>query len=43
VGCLRTLEEIATWGSLTTEEQWNVIDALAQRRTAKEDDGTGSE
>jgi predicted Fe-S protein YdhL (DUF1289 family) len=41
VGCLRTLDEIAAWGTMSPEEQWDVIDALAQRR-AKENDGTRS-
>jgi predicted Fe-S protein YdhL (DUF1289 family) len=43
VGCLRTLDEIAAWGSMSAEEQWDVIDALARRREAKENDGTRSE
>jgi len=43
VGCLRTLDEIAAWGGMSAEEQWDIIDALARRRAAKENDGTGSE
>ncbi|WP_405239326.1 DUF1289 domain-containing protein [Lentisalinibacter orientalis] len=35
-GCLRTLDEIGAWSTLSPEEQWRVVDALraraAQRR-----------
>ena len=43
VGCLRTLDEIAAWGGMSAEEQWDIVDALERRRAAKENDGTGSE
>jgi uncharacterized protein len=32
LGCRRTLEEIAAWGSMTDEEQQAVLKRLAQRR-----------
>jgi predicted Fe-S protein YdhL (DUF1289 family) len=31
-GCLRTLDEIARWMSMTPSEQRQVIEALAERR-----------
>ncbi|HZX25129.1 MAG TPA: DUF1289 domain-containing protein [Woeseiaceae bacterium] len=30
-GCLRTLDEIGAWSTLSPEEQWRVVDALAGR------------
>ena len=32
LGCRRTLEEIAAWGSMTDEEQQAVLKQLEQRR-----------
>ena len=32
LGCQRTLEEIAAWGSMTDEEQRAVLKRLEQRR-----------
>ena len=31
-GCLRTLDEIAAWGSMSAEAQWALLQALADRR-----------
>src|SRR5689334_21130337 len=31
-GCLRTLDEIATWGAMSAEQQWAVVGALEDRR-----------
>ena len=31
-GCLRTLDEIAAWGSMSAEQQWAVVRTLADRR-----------
>ena len=31
-GCLRTLDEIAAWGTMSAEQQWAVIAALENRR-----------
>jgi hypothetical protein len=32
VGCLRTLDEIASWGMLDDDERRNVVAALPSRR-----------
>ena len=32
VGCLRTGEEIARWGGMSAQEQWALIETLAERR-----------
>jgi predicted Fe-S protein YdhL (DUF1289 family) len=32
VGCRRSREEIARWTTMTTVEQWQVIDAVERRR-----------
>jgi len=37
-GCLRTLQEIAAWTSLSAEAQWSVIRALEDRRRTVADD-----
>jgi predicted Fe-S protein YdhL (DUF1289 family) len=42
-GCLRTLDEIVRWMSMSPEEQWHVIDAVERRRAAREEHGTESE
>ncbi|MEJ2602648.1 MAG: DUF1289 domain-containing protein [Gammaproteobacteria bacterium] len=34
-GCLRTLDEIAAWGSLSAEAQWRIVDALPQRAATR--------
>lgn len=31
LGCFRTLDEIAQWGMMSTEEQWAVVEALPDR------------
>jgi len=31
-GCLRTIDEIARWLSMSAEEQWRVIAELDERR-----------
>ena len=33
-GCLRTLEEVAAWGSSTPEQRRTILDAIAERRRA---------
>lgn len=37
-GCLRTLDEIAAWSSMSAEAQWALIAALEQRRKIVSDD-----
>jgi predicted Fe-S protein YdhL (DUF1289 family) len=32
VGCLRTLDEIAKWSSMSASEQWKVVAAIDARR-----------
>jgi predicted Fe-S protein YdhL (DUF1289 family) len=32
IGCLRTGSEIASWLSMTSAEQWQLLAVLAQRR-----------
>jgi uncharacterized protein len=32
LGCLRTGDEIARWRELSAREQWQLIDALAERK-----------
>jgi predicted Fe-S protein YdhL (DUF1289 family) len=34
LGCCRTLEEIASWGSMTDAQRKQVMDALEARRKA---------
>jgi uncharacterized protein len=36
-GCLRTLDEIARWGSMTATEQWAVLERLAERAGTPQD------
>ncbi len=31
-GCLRTIDEIATWGAMSVEAQWAVVEELETRR-----------
>jgi uncharacterized protein len=31
-GCLRDLTEIASWGSMTSAEQWQLLAVLKERR-----------
>jgi predicted Fe-S protein YdhL (DUF1289 family) len=31
-GCLRSAEEIGRWMSMSAEEQWQLLEQLAQRR-----------
>jgi predicted Fe-S protein YdhL (DUF1289 family) len=38
IGCYRTLDEIAEWGSMPAEERLAVLDAARRRRTAAEND-----
>jgi predicted Fe-S protein YdhL (DUF1289 family) len=40
VGCLRTMEEVGMWAQMSPEEQWDVIDKIAQRRASLERNGT---
>jgi len=35
-GCLRALDEIAAWGSMSAEEKWVVLDAIERRRRSQE-------
>jgi hypothetical protein len=32
-GCLRTLDEIGAWDSMSNEEKWDVLRLIAQRRS----------
>jgi predicted Fe-S protein YdhL (DUF1289 family) len=32
VGCLRTVDEIAAWGTMSAEAQWALIRVLEERR-----------
>jgi predicted Fe-S protein YdhL (DUF1289 family) len=32
IGCLRTVTEIATWTAMTSEEQWQLLAVLEERR-----------
>jgi predicted Fe-S protein YdhL (DUF1289 family) len=34
-GCLRTLDEIASWTAMTSAEQWQLLAALDERRKAR--------
>lgn len=40
VGCLRTLDEIGAWNEMSPEDQWDVMDAIEQRRAKLDIDGT---
>jgi predicted Fe-S protein YdhL (DUF1289 family) len=46
LGCLRTGDEIARWRDMSADEQWQLIDVLAERRarlalpTAAKDGGS---
>jgi predicted Fe-S protein YdhL (DUF1289 family) len=35
IGCLRTVPEIASWGSMTSAEQWQLLGILEQRRARR--------
>jgi uncharacterized protein len=35
IGCHRSIEEIARWGSMSTEERQRVLEAVEQRRRAQ--------
>jgi monothiol glutaredoxin len=37
-GCLRTIDEIAAWGSMSAEAQWALVKALEQRRKIVSED-----
>ena len=37
-GCLRTLDEIAAWGSMSAEAQWALIGVLEERRKTVAED-----
>jgi len=41
MGCLRTMEEIRAWGTMSPGEQWALVDALRRRasRTSGPDRG----
>jgi len=32
LGCLRTIDEIARWGTMSTAQQWQLIAILSERR-----------
>jgi predicted Fe-S protein YdhL (DUF1289 family) len=34
LGCGRSMEEISRWALMSREEQWAVVDQLAQRQAA---------
>lgn len=34
-GCLRTLDEIGAWSTLTAEAQWEIVRALPGREAAR--------
>jgi hypothetical protein len=34
-GCLRTLDEIGAWGTLSADEQWRIVAALPGRATSR--------
>jgi uncharacterized protein len=36
IGCLRSLDEIAQWGRMSSEEQWAVVQDLPQREAAED-------
>ena len=36
-GCLRTLDEIAMWSGMTSEEKFRVLDWVSARRAAREE------
>lgn len=38
-GCLRTIQEIAAWGSLPDEARLRVIETIERRRAAMRDPG----
>jgi len=38
-GCLRTLQEIAAWTSMSAEAQWALVQSLEYRRRTVADDG----
>lgn len=42
-GCLRTIDEIARWGSMSAEQQWEVIAALEKRRQAATKSRSGTD
>ena len=35
LGCLRTVAEIASWTSMTSAEQWQLLAVLEERRNLK--------
>jgi predicted Fe-S protein YdhL (DUF1289 family) len=37
-GCLRTIDEIAAWSTATEEMRWSILQAVEERRAAR--DGT---
>ena len=41
VGCLRTLDEIAEWGSMSAQAQWALIGVLEDRRRKVAEDVVG--
>jgi monothiol glutaredoxin len=42
-GCLRTLDEIARWGSMTAAEQWALLERLAERAGTARDVRAGEQ
>jgi len=39
LGCFRTLDEIARWGTMSDDERARVLNALAGRRETKQQSG----
>jgi len=37
-GCFRTSDEVAHWTSKTIDEQWQIVDATAQRSSGRTTD-----
>jgi predicted Fe-S protein YdhL (DUF1289 family) len=36
-GCLRTLEEIATWSRMSNQQRWDIVQSLRSRRSEAAD------
>ena len=43
IGCYRSIDEIARWGSMSVEERQRVLEALEQRRLAQAGRGVANE
>jgi predicted Fe-S protein YdhL (DUF1289 family) len=42
VGCRRTIDEIARWGSMSAAEQWQVVERLECERRESQQGGAAS-